>query len=75
MLPPVDALYVLGAALFSAGASWGGAKVALNGTRQRVKEMHAELSGHVASDNAIQVQTIDRLARLETKIDYLVAKE
>ena len=47
--------------IFVAGAAWGGAKVALNGTRNRVKMLEEESK-----------TTTDRLARIETKIDILL---
>lgn len=47
----------------AAGSAWGGAKVALNGTRLRVKEL----------EQADKDKT-DRLARIETKIDLLLEK-
>lgn len=53
----------LGIPLLAIGGAWGGAKVALNGTRERVKKLEG-----------IQHVHVDRLARIETKIDYIVEK-
>ena len=50
-------------ALVALGAAWGGAKVALNGTRERVRHLEE-------SDRDVH----DRLARMETKIDILLEK-
>jgi hypothetical protein len=65
--------WMIGAAagLLSVGGAYGGAKVALNGTRERVKELQEDFEQHTADDTAIQRETIDRLARIETKLDYL----
>lgn len=57
--------------LMTIGGAYGGAKVALNGTRERVRELKEDFEQHAADDTAIQRETIDRLARIETKLDYL----
>lgn len=49
--------------LLAIGGAWGGAKVALNGTRDKVKALETKQTDHA-----------DRLARIETKIDYIVEK-
>ena len=51
--------------LLAIGGAYGGAKVALNGTRERVKDLEKDV-------DEIKVDTIDRLARIETKLDALV---
>ena len=53
----------LGIPLLAIGGAWGGAKVALNGNRERVQKLELRQDEHV-----------DRLARIETKIDILVEK-
>jgi hypothetical protein len=58
-------------AVFAGGAAWGGSKVALNGTRLKVKEIDAKLEQHIKDDSDIQTQVVDRLARIETKLDFL----
>jgi hypothetical protein len=55
--------------LFSGGAAWGGAKVALNGTRERVKNLETTMQRHTDADEALQREVIDRLARIETKLE------
>lgn len=62
------------AGLVSIGGAYGGAKVALNGTRERVKEVKADLSAHMEKDEDLQDRMIDRLARIETKLDILMEK-
>lgn len=62
-------LLTLGGTLVTAGAAWGGAKTALNGTRKRVYELHTELREHTESDSKVQREMLDRLIRIETKIE------
>ena len=61
--------------LLAIGGAWGGAKVALNGTRERVKQMDSKLEKHMDEDEAMQREMIDRAARMETKIDILLEKK
>ena len=56
-------LWALSTGVFAGGIAFGGVKVALNGTKDRVKQL--ELEAHL---------TTDRLARIETKIDTLVER-
>lgn len=62
-------LISLGGILVTGGAAWGGAKVALNGTRKRVEELHAELRSHAESDAKVQREVLDRLIRIETQLE------
>jgi hypothetical protein len=57
--------------VFGAGAAWGGATAALNGTRNRVKSIEEWAVQHDKKDDEFQREGIDRLARIETKIDML----
>lgn len=65
----LSVLLSLGGILVSAGAAYGGAKSALNGTRQRVKDMDEAFREHAKADDTHQRAVIDRLARIETKLD------
>lgn len=65
----LDALLKLGGVLLAGGSAWGGALVALNGTRKRVAEVHETLTQHVQADTDHQKDIIDRLARIETKLE------
>jgi hypothetical protein len=59
------------AGLLTVGGAYGGCKVALNGTRERVKELkkdHVVLSEKV---DHVRTDVTDRLARIETKLDAL----
>lgn len=58
------ALMIAGtSALVTGGVAWGTVKTALNGTRERVKNIEIE-----------HWDQRDRLARIETKIDILLEK-
>ncbi len=58
--------------IFTVGAAWGGAKVALNGTKLRVRELHEAFHEHTEGDMKVQRETVERLTALETKIDLLL---
>ena len=60
--------------VFTGGAAWGGASYALNGTRKRVMDLDEKFTQHVSDDNTRHVEAIDRLARIETKLDVLGEK-
>lgn len=62
-------------AIVSLGAAWGGAKAALNGTRRRVRSLEEDLSEHKKDSFQNHIDAVERLARLETKIDMLLEKE
>lgn len=61
--------------LFSGGMAWGGAKAALNGTRERVKKVEETLTRHTDADEVLQREVIDRLARIETKLERRIDDE
>jgi hypothetical protein len=65
----------LGVPLLAIGGAYGGAKVAINGTRERSKETRDLLSEHIKEDESLQREMIDRAARMETKLDMLIAME
>jgi hypothetical protein len=54
------------------GGAWGGAKAALNGTRNRVKHLETEFANHKQTTDLKHTDTIDRLARIETKLDLFM---
>ena len=62
-------LLKLAAPLLAVGGAWGGAKVALNGTRDRVRKMETDFQAHELKDQVRQIEIIDRLARIETKLE------
>ena len=57
--------YILSGAtlVFAAGSAWGAVKVGMNGTKDRLKHLEEEHEG-----------IVDRLARVETKIDMLLER-
>ena len=55
--------------LLAIGGAWGGAKVALNGTRNRVKTLETRFEEHDYRNNQRHLELIDRLARIETKLE------
>jgi hypothetical protein len=59
-------------AALALGGSWGGAKVALNGTRERVKELKQDFSNHVKEEGEQDLKLHQRMASVETKIDVLI---
>ena len=69
MGPELGVLITLGGLLLTAGAAWGGARTALNGTRRRVEELHTQFIEHTKADLEHQREALDRLARIETKLE------
>lgn len=65
----------LGAPVLAIGGAWQGAKVALNGTRQRVKKLETDLESHKIVSSNNHIEAVDRLARIETKIDAIVERK
>lgn len=54
----------IGIPLLAIGGAWGGAKVALNGTRSRVHNLEVKSDDHIT-----------RLASIEAKVDILLEKK
>jgi len=75
MDPSLITLVTLGTPLLTIGAAWGGAKVALNGTRNRVKQLESDAVMHRQVTVQQHVDTVDRLARVETKLDTLIMEK
>lgn len=61
------------AGLLTIGGAYGGTKAALNGTRERVKALATDFEKHANADDIVQRDISDRMARMETKIDLLLA--
>lgn len=75
-IDPNVGLMALVTAIFSGGAAWGSARVALNGTRKAVQEIKADvkdsrkdLARHAQDDITVQLAHVERLTRIETKLD------
>ena len=65
-------MWTLLTALVAAAFAAGGAKRALNGTRERVKEIHEQLQNHITEESHADAQTHARLGGLEAKVDILI---
>jgi len=65
-------MWTLLTALVAAAFAAGGAKRALNGTRERVKEILEQLQNHITEENNAEAQTHARLGGLEAKVDILI---
>lgn len=63
-------MYVLGSGLLATGGAWGAVKVTLNGTKERVRATEEK----VRQLDEARLDTHDRLARIETKIDRLMER-
>lgn len=61
-------------AIFVGGVAWGATKSALNGTKLRVQQVHDELREHMRDEANADVETHERIARVETKVDILLDK-
>jgi hypothetical protein len=69
------ALLIAGTSAFlTGGVAWGTVKQALNGTRERVKNIEQNQYDHEKLDEQRFGSAADRLARIETKIDILLEK-
>lgn len=56
-------------ALVTMAAAWGGTVAGLNGTRTQVREIAQAARDHEAKDYARHAEILDRLARIETKME------
>lgn len=75
MIDPM-AIYALGAGLFSGGAAWGGVTMAIKGVKSQQEEakqaridISNKLDAHTSADIQIQMDLVERLARIEGKLD------
>jgi hypothetical protein len=66
MIPSFDPI-TLGGIIASAGASYGI-------TAYKAKTVATRLEKHESDDTKFHTETIDRLARIETKLDALIEK-
>lgn len=56
-------------AIGTVAAAWGGTKAALNGTRERVRNVELDLKQHKEDSSNKHVETVTVLTRIETKLD------
>jgi len=64
-------MYAIGAGLVSGGIAWGGVYTTIKGVKAEQAEAKSALMKHVEADQAVQIDMVDRLARIETKLDDL----
>jgi len=74
MLPDPATLYAIGAGLLSGGIAWGGVYANVKSIKAEQAEVKDTLEAHTAADLAVQIDMVDRLARIETKLDDLIGK-
>ena len=55
----------------SAGAAWGSVQISVSTSKAKIKETADELARHAREDADLHLDVVDRLARIETKIDQL----
>lgn len=56
----------------SGGIAWGAVRAGLNGTRGDVKEIRTTLQAHVNEDHRLQVEQVEIVTRIETKLDGMI---
>ena len=67
-------LYTIGTAVFVGGVSAGMVKASLNGTKERVRQIHETLQTHINDEADNDRLTHERLAGVEAKVDILLEK-
>ena len=65
-------IYSVLSAVFVAGITMGYMKKTLNGTTERVKEIHTALTDHIRDESDNDAYTHERIARVETKVDIVI---
>lgn len=53
----------------SLGVAWGVSKARSASQEEKIARIDKTLNQHVIDDHHIQLETVDRLARIETKLD------
>ena len=74
MILEPELVIAAGGILASGGVAWGAVRTALNGTKKRVVEINETLNKHVEDDHRVQLEAVQRLARIETKLDEVLGK-
>ena len=71
-------LWTIATGIAAAGAAWGGVKSALNGTRQSIRDLHAEhrllaqaIQEHTDEEHEHVAEANNRIGRIEGKLDLL----
>lgn len=70
-LPWVIAMSI-GSTLFGMGGAYASLRGRVAENKERIKQLEVEADEHEKADAEIHTDMIDRLARIETKIDIIV---
>lgn len=62
----------LGPTLIAGAAAWGGTRQALNGTRERVRNIETKLDTHISDDHEVQTKMVEGLTRVDQKLDSFI---
>ena len=65
------ALIAIGTTALGGGVAWGTRGAQVKNVKEDVVEIKADFKEHEAEDRVIHTEIVDRLARIETKIDAL----
>jgi len=66
-------MFNVGTLLIAGGTAFGGAKMALNGTRERVRQLADQFEDHAQNDDSVQRELLQRTAAMDAKLDLLIA--
>jgi len=69
-----EAIAIIGV-VGSGGVAFGVVRASVTSTRSWLKGVNDDLAKHVESDNDMHMQIVQRLARIETKIDDALKRE
>lgn len=74
MITDWEAYVAVASFIGGGGVTWGGMAAGLRGLRKDQGEVKEALRVHTAEDRLVQIDMVDRLARIETKLDDLKDK-
>jgi len=65
--------YAVITGIFAAGASVGAVKKTLNGSKEKIDDIHRRLANHIYEESHADAETHSRITKLETKMDLIIA--
>lgn len=65
----------VGTVVASIASAWGTVKATVSGVSGRVVRIEREVTAHKEKDETQHVEIIDRMARIETKLDILIEEK
>lgn len=74
MLADWETYTIVASFIGGGGVAWGGVTAGLRGVKKEQSDFKEALRIHTAEDRTVQVDMVDRLARIETKLDDLRTK-